>query len=272
MRFHQRFAVVLSLSLAGLQSLPVLASSEMRGIAIVAAELYRGPGEDYGTNGEKVDVGADVYILGTSVGGAWLRVAIEDGDGSGWIPAKVLKLERVLPSEVYRIKERMYLEGRYQSVLQLDLGLASGSMPFGKGAVLSGTINFAPGGVFGVNKDQVEFGGSVGYFLGQEVFGYIEDDDTRYSLNPEGSRKFLNFALFGQWLFRSGDRGAFMLGPRVGFMITPYGYDDLYHYPITGGLAFRYYSEEHFGWFGTAMVALESSWFFFYTFGMSLRY
>lgn len=253
-----------------LTSLQAFTAAEMRGYVIRSFDLYKGPAESFGVSEFKVRAGEELWVQGTSVGGIWLRVVKREG-GSGWIPASEVKLERVSASDVYEVQQRLEAEGRYQTWFNLEGSLSSGSLPFGKGALMSATFNLAPSGVLGVNRDQFEVGGLVAYYLGREVFGYIDSDGDRFKLNNSSNRKFVTYGLFGQWLFRSGERGSLMIGPRGGFLMTKFNHYKVYHAPLTAGLVLRYFSEEHWGWNASAQVSFETGVYFFYSFGVSYR-
>jgi hypothetical protein len=247
------------------------ASTEFRAIVLRAHDLYEGPGEDYGKAGASVEAKEELYVLGSSVGGAWVRVAKENGK-AGWIPVTRVEFERVPTTETYEVHERVMRESRRTSFLQLDGGLSSGSLPYGKGVMGTATVSLAPGGLLGVNSDQFEVGGSFGWHLGSEVFGYLETSGNRLSLNEATPKSFWSGSAFIQWMFRGGERGSFMMGPRFGLMFTPYNFDELMHYPITAGLTARYYTAEWYGYFASAQVALETSIYFLYNVGMSIRF
>jgi hypothetical protein len=259
---------------AGGLSGPAHASSAITDRYVRALSDYQlrdGPGDDEDVTRISVKRGETLDLMDSADGGKWIRVAKEEW-GTGWIPAKYLRVETSLPADVQRISARLSLENRTRTRFAIEGGLSSGSLPFGKGFWFSPVINFTPDGVTGVKRDQVEVGALVGYHLGADVFGYIKGDSTKYQLNSTSPRSFASYGLFGQWLIRGGATGDFMVGPRLGFLVSQYNTGDLWHVPLLFGVAFRYFMDGNWGWSGSAHMSLESSVLFFYSLGFSYRF
>ncbi len=180
--------------------------------------------------------------------------------------------------DLYRVDRQDYddyyyalmRERRMTSRWNLHVGGSWGSVPMGIGGQALVGLNFLRRGVFDANIDQLELVSGIRYHLGADPEPALRLDGTLYN---KPAQPFWEVPVQLLWLFRLGYRGAFMIGPRVGFSVVQ---DDYNRWPIAlpglAGFEARYYPRDHWGFSWGNWVHLRSVMYFSTSFGVDFRF
>ncbi len=248
---------------------PAGAFSEFNGVVREAAPLYNGPNETSGKNGVEVLPQQKVFVMGSSVGGHWSKVLTRNGK-TGWIPLRLLDLERVSQLEYDTYYHAYQRETRRSSRVTMELGVSRGTVPMGLGAEAMLWFNPLLRGLINVNEDQFEVGVGYSYHLGVNPNAIAAEDGAIVS--PK-TKNFRSIPLLAQWLFRMGPRGNFMTGPRFGLAVVNDPFSRFENsLPMLGGWSVRYFPGEDFGVYVSGQALLSEANYYSGHFGLSFRY
>jgi hypothetical protein len=245
------------------------AFSEFNGVVREASPLYNEPNEASGQTGDVVEAKETVFILGSSVGGLWSKV-LKRGGETGWMPLRLLDLQRISQLEYDAYFHAFQRQTRRTSRFTFEAGVSRGTVPLGLGAEAWLWFNPLRDGLLDIKEEQFELGVGYSYHLGVNPNAIADKEGNLVS--PK-SRNFRAIPLVVQWLFRFGERGTFMTGPRFGLAIVndPFSrFDNTL--PMLAGWNIRYFPGEDFGVFVTGQVLLSEANYYSGHFGMTYRY
>ncbi len=138
------------------------------------------------------------------------------------------------------------------------LAYASGPLGLGVGGLF--WLNTARNGLIDYRDDQLEIGTGFYLWKGQAT-------------STSAARFVWEIPVHAQWLFRFLDRGALMVGPRIGFSVLN---DPTFRFaralPFRGGLHVRYYFDDDIGISFGAMTHARSVTYWSGEVGFNVRF
>jgi len=209
------------------------AVSEFRAIAKEDYPLYAEPRGGATITGTIFKKGTEAYVVGTSVGGTWLKVLDNEGN-EGWLPEARVQVFRMIPGDYDRYRELIDRQRRVTSRFIFNFTGTLGDGNLGFGLQFTPMINLFKNGILGNKVDHLEVGGGFAYHFGTS--NVIEG--------------FFEVPVLAYWLFRMGPRGAVLFGPGIGFSIIDDPdpiFGDNAAVPIVARLHMRYYANEFVG-------------------------
>ena len=220
-------------------------TTEFRGIVLQSIEPFQLPDTTSPRAGFTLKEKEEVYVIGNSVGGGWMRI-LNANHEDGWLPATRLDLHRLAPMEYDDLAIAYDHFASRTSRYTLNSTVIEGSAPRGLGLGLDFTINTRKVGLTGYKDDQLEWG--IGYHY---HFGSPRDTGAGGSFWGSalsvGHNPWWEIPVYVQWLFRYRPFGSIQVGPRLGVAVSRDPRLSTIALPIEVGYVVRYYPEANWG-------------------------
>lgn len=155
-----------------------------RKVALRSGRLYEKP-STYAQRFGIVESGDELQLLESSETGDWSQVRLKITGEEGWIPTEWIqsKRERALPRAG-------------NSSLEFEAGYATNDYNFGGGAAYF--FNVAPRGFEGRNRDRLELGLGVHYFVGLDITKGTASSSSRF-LSTQVMARYVGVSAASFW-------------------------------------------------------------------------